>query len=273
MKIVTLVENSCKDETYGCEHGLSFYIETEQHKLFLVTGASDLFLSNARKLNIDLRQVDTVILSHGHYDHGGGILKFGEINPHAKIYMQKNALDDYYHGERYIGIDKEIAQLPQVQLLDGDCVIDNELSLFSNITGRLFWPKSNLELKKQVGEREMQDDFSHEQCLVISQKEGNYLLSGCAHNGILNILDQYRKLYGGNPLAVISGFHMMKKTEYTEEERKVIEDTAKELKKTDTVFYTGHCTGRKAFELMKPIMGDKLMAIWSGMVWDFGYSC
>lgn len=89
MKIVTLVENICGNDLCGCEHGLSLYVETEHHKLLLDTGASDLFFENAKKLDIDLCQVDTVILSHGHYDHGGGILKFVEINPHATIYMQK----------------------------------------------------------------------------------------------------------------------------------------------------------------------------------------
>lgn len=265
MKVVTLVENSCENEVCGCEHGLSLYVETEQHKLLLDTGASDLFSSNAEKLGIDLTQVDTLVLSHGHYDHGGGILKFAEINPNAKIYMQKNALDDYYHGERYIGIDKEIAQLAQIQLVDGDFKIDDELSLFSNITGRLFWPQGNLELKKRMDGIDIQDDFSHEQCLVISQKEGNYLLSGCAHNGILNIIEKYRQIYGEDPLAVISGFHMMKKTEYDDEEIKMIRDTAEQLHKMDTIFYTGHCTGKKAFELMKPIMGDKLLPMQTGM--------
>ena len=74
----------------GCvyEHGLSFYIETKKHKLLLDTGASDATLKNAEKLGIDLTQVDTVILSHGHYDHSGGIMAFAKLNPTAKIYPE-----------------------------------------------------------------------------------------------------------------------------------------------------------------------------------------
>lgn len=265
MKIITLVENHCKDETYGVEHGLSLYVETKNHKLLLDTGATDLFMRNADKLKIDLSRIDTVILSHGHYDHGGGILSFAERNPKAAIYMQRSALGDYYHGERYIGIKKEIAELDQVRFLDGDTRLDDELFLFSHITGRLFWPESNLELKKQIEGTEMQDDFSHEQCLVISQEEGNYLLSGCAHNGILNILNRYKEIYGDDPKAVISGFHMMKKNLYNQQEIEMICHTAERLKEMDTVFYTGHCTGQKAFDLMKPIMKEKLLAMESGM--------
>lgn len=265
MKIITLVEDVCGNEICGYEHGLCIYVETEKHKLLLDTGATDLFLKNAKALGVDLSQVDTVILSHGHYDHSGGILKFAQINPSAKIYMQRSASGDYYHGERYIGMDREIAELPQVQLLDGDFKIDDELSVFSNITGRKFWPQSNLVLKKRVNGEEVQDDFAHEQCLVIFGEQGNYLLSGCAHNGILNILDRYKQIYGEVPRAVISGFHMMKKSEYEEEEIKMIRCTAEELCNMETVFYTGHCTGERAFELMKPIMGEKLLPMRSGV--------
>ena len=113
MQIINLVENELGDS--GCEaaHGLSFYIETENHKLLFDTSPSELVLRNAEKLGVDLKNVDTVILSHGHYDHSGGILPFVEINPWAKIYMQHNAGGEYYafdgeeKGYRYIGIDKK----------------------------------------------------------------------------------------------------------------------------------------------------------------------
>nr|MCR5032788.1 MBL fold metallo-hydrolase [Lachnospiraceae bacterium] len=89
MKIVNLIENT--EGTSGCAyaHGLSFYVETKKHKLLLDLGPSEETLRNARHLGIDLTRVDTVILSHGHYDHSGGILPFTQINPHATIYMQR----------------------------------------------------------------------------------------------------------------------------------------------------------------------------------------
>ena len=109
------------------------------------------------------------------------------------------------------------------------------------------------------------DDFLHEQCLVIKQNGKSWLLSGCSHNGILNILDRYKELFDSYPDYVITGFHMMKKDgEHTEEEKAVIIQTAQELAKMNTVFYSGHCTGIPAFELMKVIMGDKLNALHSG---------
>ena len=76
MRIINLVENTEGASGCGVEHGLCFYIETEKHKLLMDAGQTGLLLENAEKLGIDLTQVDTVVLSHGHYDHGGGILPF-----------------------------------------------------------------------------------------------------------------------------------------------------------------------------------------------------
>lgn len=264
MYIAILMEDTCGSPQCEYEHGLSLYIETEHHRILMDTGASDKTWGNAQKLGVDLSMVDTVVLSHGHYDHSGGMMAFRKINGNAVIYMQETALLDYYHGERYIGVDKEIGKLPGVQMISGDRKIDGEISLFTGIQGRRFWPQSNLGLSMRVGGVDKQDEFAHEQCLVIHGNK-KLLISGCAHNGILNILDRYREIYGGSPDIVISGFHMMKKGGYTDEEKETIRQTAMELKKKDTVFYTGHCTGQNAIGLMKPIMQDKLIQIHCGM--------
>lgn len=268
MRVVNLIENTEGQEGCLFEHGLSFYIETEKHKILVDTGKTDAFLQNAHVLGIDLTQVDTVIISHGHYDHAGGVMAFAEVNPHAKIYMRDNAGLDYIHvregEERYIGIDKDILKLPQLVPVNGDQEIDEELYLFTDITGRRLWAKSNLELKRKNNLELVQDCFEHEQCLVLTQGEKRILLSGCAHNGILNILEKYQSIYHSFPDVVISGFHMAQKAEYTEEDVHVIRETARELKKTKSVYYSGHCTGKTAFDLMKDIMGDQLTAIHSG---------
>ncbi|MDD7390133.1 MAG: MBL fold metallo-hydrolase [Lachnospiraceae bacterium] len=108
MRIITVIEDTCGREDCRYEHGLCIYAETDRHRLLVDTGATGAILHNARVLGIDLCQVDCVVLSHGHYDHAGGILPFTGINPHARIYMKKTAADGYYHGDRYIGIDQRI---------------------------------------------------------------------------------------------------------------------------------------------------------------------
>ena len=265
MKLITLVENTCGNTACIAEHGLSIYIETENHKLLLDTGQSDAAVKNASVLGIDLSEVDTVILSHGHYDHSGGILPFSKLNKTARIIMQSTAAQPHFNGERYIGIDKAILDLPNVELINGDMRLDDELFLFSHITGRRCYPLGNRRLLRDKGGRKVPDDFVHEQYLVITQGDTHILLSGCAHNGILNILDRYIELFGDYPDYVITGFHMMKRDgEHTEEEKADIVQTAKELSQINTVFYSGHCTGIPAFEMMKEIMGDKLIALHSG---------
>ena len=284
MRIINLVENTEGASGCGVEHGLCFYIETEKHKLLMDTGQTGLLLENAEKLGIDLTEVDTVVLSHGHYDHGGGILPFAKINPTAKIYVPEAAFGEYYSmnkdGEpHYIGLAKEIQELPQVikvsaeakpeaseeaKAADGIYRIDDELALFSGIGSEHVIPSTNQRLKKKTEDGFVQDDFAHEQCLVISEGVKKVLLSGCAHHGILNIMDRYCELFGEEPDFVISGFHMMKKHNYSDEDINMIIDTALALRQYKTVFYTGHCTGVEPYNAMKKLMGDQLHYVHSG---------
>ncbi|MBQ4282619.1 MAG: MBL fold metallo-hydrolase [Lachnospira sp.] len=268
MRIVNLMEDTKGAENCAYEHGLSFYVETGKHKVLVDTGATGAFIQNAKVLGIDLSEVDTVIISHGHYDHGGGIMDFIKINDKAVIYIQESATGEFYNAStangKYIGMDKDIPDLPQVRLIDGDMRIDDELSIFTDVAGRRLWPKGNELLKRKVSDTYVQDEFEHEQYLVISEGDTNVLISGCAHNGILNILDKYLDIYEDMPTKVISGFHMMKKSDYTEEDEFIIRATARELRELDTTFYTGHCTGEYALNILKSMMGDKLIEIHSG---------
>lgn len=270
MKILNLIENT--EGIPGClfEHGLCFYVETEKHRLLMDLGPSASVLENAVRLGVDLKTVDTVILSHGHDDHGGGILPFAKLNPNAKIYLQESAFGEYYAARDYkpdpdyIGLAPEIRALPQVVPVRGSLKIDEELFLFSGLKGKRDLPVSNGNLRKKEGGRLVPDDFVHEQCLVITERNRHVLFSGCAHNGILNILDRFEELFGGAPDVVISGFHMMKKSAYTEKERNVICSTAVKLKEYPTMFYTCHCTGLPAYDMMKEIMGGKIAYVHCG---------
>lgn len=267
MKIINLIEDTPGGSHCLYEHGLSFYVETKHHKLIADAGQTDAFIKNAEVKGIDLTEIDIVILSHGHYDHTGGVAAFTEINPEAKIYVHKNATGEFYNLKnsvpKYIGMDKRIFGSKQIRLVDGSIKIDDELSLFTDVTGRRLWPKANTVLKRKCGDGFVQDEFDHEQYLVVTENGKRVLISGCAHNGILNILDEFKRLYGGEPDIVISGFHTTM-PEYNDEDEKLIRDIATELSRMNTLFYSGHCTGEYPLQIMKEIMGDKLNLIHSG---------
>ncbi len=267
MTVINLMEDTRGTAPCRYEHGLSFYIETAHHKVLLDTGATDAFLYNAEQKGIDLTKVDTVILSHGHYDHTGGLLAFTEINPTATVYLSKYATGAFYNlknGQiKYIGMDPKIAALPRICWTEGNLRIDDELSLFTGVKGRYLWPKGNLTLCKKVGDAFLQDEFDHEQYLVVTEGDRQVLLSGCAHNGILNILETYRSLYGSDPTHVISGFHTAKPS-YTPEDDALLFQTAAALAKTKTLYYTGHCTGDHPMQIFRSVLGDRLIPIHSG---------
>ncbi len=184
-------------------------------------------------------------------------------------YLRASAGGEYYHlkadGEKYIGIEKEILKLGQCVFVQGDLEIDDELFLYTDVPGTRYPARGNRLLKRREAGEFVQDTFDHEQCLVISQDGKRILLSGCAHTGILNILDRYKEIFHSEPDMVISGFHLMKEGEYTQDEILNIRNIARELAEMDTVFYTGHCTGEEACGIMEEIMGEKLRVLHSGM--------
>lgn len=270
MRITALVENNTCNDLCKSEHGLSLYIEMKDQVILSDTGQSDLLIQNAKILGKDLSKVSKIFLSHGHYDHSGGILPFCNMYPGIDILMHEGAFDAYYHKgatvEKYIGIDPEIRKLPNVHLLNDDeniVHIDHNIYVFSGVTGRRLWPEGNLILKKKEGNAFVQDDFSHEIYLVLKEDDKLILISGCAHNGILNILDHFEALYGTEPDVVISGFHMMRK-EYRDCDLNQIRDIGNELTKKKTKFYTGHCTGEVAFAILSETMGDQIMYLHCG---------
>ena len=272
MRIINLVENEPGDS--GCEaaHGLSFYVETENHKLLFDSSPSEIVIRNAKMLGVDLTAVDTVILSHGHYDHSGGILPFVELNPRAKIYMQYNAGGEYYafdgeeKGFRYIGIDKKILSLPQVQLLKGDTKIDDELQVFTVDQRAYPLPSTNKRLRELCNGQYIQDEFHHEQNLLLTADGKKILFCGCAHNGILNVMETLERKFGPAllPDLVIGGFHLMKRTEFSEADTAEVTEIANRLKKYPSHFATCHCTGLPVFNQMKEIMGEQLSYVYSG---------
>lgn len=269
MKILTLAENTSVSEDFKNEHGLSLYIETERHQLLFDVGASGLFAKNAEKLGINLSEVDTLVISHGHYDHGGGLKTFLEINDQAIIYLNRKAFESHYssraNGEKaYIGLDQELFTNKRFVFIDDDFVIDDELCIFSNVQGDKYQSTGNADLLMEREGLPVRDDFGHEQNLIIRDRDQVVLLAGCAHRGIVNILDHMSLNYDMFPNSVIGGFHLYNCFREKSEKKELIETIGNELLNTRAVFYTCHCTGEEPYQQLKAMLGDRMHYLATG---------
>ncbi len=254
MQITVLAENTSQNPEIGAEHGLSLYIETGQKKILFDMGQTDLFEKNAKKLGIDLSGVDLAVLSHGHYDHGGGLKTFLQLNPNSPVYLSPYAFDAHYHGrEKYIGLDTSLADHKQLRYTGDEAHIDDGLTLYSCNNRQELFCLGCFGLTTLLDGEYLPDDFRHEQYLLIEENNKKILISGCSHKGILNIVDWFR------PDILIGGFHFSKLP---------LDETlagyAKYLNRFPTFFYTCHCTGTDQFAFMKTKM-DRLSYLSAGM--------
>lgn len=248
MKITALVENQTKCELEA-KHGLSLYIETQKHKILFDLGPDNTLFSNAKARGIDLSKVDTVIISHGHMDHGGALSRFFQINSTAKVYVQRKAFEPHYSRVGFlkvgIGINSDLKSHPQIVLVEGDCQIDNELSLFTVSRIDKCYSKANDALY----EKDQRDNFSHEHNLIIRENQ-TALIMGCGHAGIVNIMEKAEDYY---PQLCVGGYHLFNPLTKKTVSTTLLNEIAKELQKySDTQFYTCHCTGMDAFEYLSP---------------------
>ena len=246
MKITALVENKSHCELKP-KHGLSLYIETKNHKILFDLGPNHTLFENAKQRNIDLSLVDTVIISHGHLDHGGALGQFLEINHHAKVYVQAAAFEPHYTkvlGIRFpCGIKKTFKNHPQVVLLHGDHKIDDELSLYTVTDMSQCWSSMNNALY----EGKHLDHFEHEHHLLIQENE-NVLIMGCGHSGVVNIMNRMKEFH---PTICVGGYHLMNPNSKKSVPTELLDQIIEALKAyPDTHFYTCHCTGDEAFEYL-----------------------
>ena len=278
MKITVLTENTISknlspalSEKLKAEHGLSLFIETENHKILFDMGQTDIFIENAKHFGINLEKADFAILSHGHYDHGGlfseteafGISAFLKINKIAPIYINENAFSENYNAnKKYIGLDKNLLENPD--FMQRAIFVSDEKEITPNMKLFSCNKKEKLISTNTDGLTQLKDgiffpeDFSHEHYLLIEENHKTILISGCSHKGILNIVDWFK------PDILIGGFHLKSLDTKNQGDIKTLQNLGEKLASYNTVFYTCHCTGESQFDVLKSVMKEKLFYIGTG---------
>ena len=244
MKLYTLLENTACCEDLTAEHGLSLSIETGSRRILFDMGQSAAFGENAEKMGIDLAAVDTAILSHGHYDHGGGLAAFLRCNDRAPVYMRNDAFRPHYHGaEKYIGLDASLRDHPRLILTGDNCSLGDGLSLHSCNERPRPWQTDHSGLLTEREGQLLPEDFSHEQYLLVEEQGKRILISGCSHKGIRNLVHWFK------PDILVGGFHFSKLSL-----DEILKKYAHYLNEFQIDYYTCHCTGMEQFTYMKQYM-------------------
>lgn len=270
MRITALIENNPHPDRHGLEleHGISFYIEENGHVYLSDVGQSGRFAENAARLGLDLVKVNALAISHHHYDHGGGLARFFEENDHARVYLRHSPTEDFVADSppdplHYIGLNKRLLKdhHQRIEMVSENKEIAPGLYLLTEIPQN--FPKPNGDLRLQVLREDgglLPDEFKHELVTVIEGEKGLVLLTGCAHNGVLNMLAAARKTFPEKPIqAIIGGFHL-----HHEDREEVLQVGKKLLEEKIPMIVSGHCTGDKAIKLLNEILGDRFQQLYTG---------
>ncbi len=266
VRISVIVENNSTKPNIIAEHGLSLFIEACGHQFFFDLGQGHLFAQNAVSMGINVADAEFAIVSHGHYDHGGGIANFMQLNKTAKVYLHSDGFGMHYSLKdnnfyKYIGLDQTLVNHKRIELTNGVLQLANGLTLFSGIqNNNCISPANNLIFKK-VGECYINDIFTHEQSLIISDGNNTILLAGCAHSGILNIINKAQQITQRQITHVLSGFHIK-----GVDNKEFISKMAYQLLQINCKYYTCHCTGNEQYAQLKAIMGNRIEYATAGTV-------
>ena len=251
IRVTTLVENSVNTRDLQAEHGLAFHIQAGSRCLLFDTGQTDLFLRNARQLCLDLKTVDAIVLSHGHYDHTGGLKRAREEAPNARLFLHPSAASAKFSANadgriRTVGMaetslravheagDSVVWTTKPTEVLEGIFVTGEipRQNGFEDTGGRFFLDEACAQ----------PDPLMDDQALFFDTPEGLVVILGCGHAGVVNTLEYIQHITNGRPIyALLGGMHLL--TAGPERMAKTIE-TFRRLKIQRIA--PAHCTGISA---------------------------
>ena len=247
-KLTVIVDNIPQEPLHG-EWGLSILAAHRGSSILIDAGASGLFAENMRALGLSIRDVDCAMLSHAHYDHANGMVRFFQENATAKFYLRESAQENCYARylifRKYIGLSRHVLTdyKDRIVHVSGDYLLSDGAYLIGHKTPGL----------------------SQEQSLVLETERGLLIVNCCSHGGVVNIIREVRETFPGKHVyGYIGGFHLFNKSDAE------IRAVAQNIRATGLEFVcTGHCTGQRAYDILKQTLGNRLHHLHVGLEMTF----
>jgi 7,8-dihydropterin-6-yl-methyl-4-(beta-D-ribofuranosyl)aminobenzene 5'-phosphate synthase len=271
VRVTVLVDNRSADGGLAHEHGLSLWVEAGESRVLVDTGETEAFLRNAQALGVDLAATDAIVLSHGHYDHSGGLPAALQAAPQARLFLHAAALQPRFSRRRRgrpesIGMPAAsraavLEAAERVHWTDGP----TEVAPGVWCTGPV--PRDE---PREPGDLNfffdasctMPDPVPDDQSFWIDTPDGLWVLLGCAHSGVIATLEHIDRLTGGRPLArLIGGTHLV-----AADAARISLVAADIQRRSPLVLAPCHCTGRIAHARLKRTMRGAVVPVGSGVV-------
>jgi len=265
MKVTILCENTVGRRVGLGEHGFSALIETDHGNYLFDTGRGDSVIKNSLELNKDLRTVKKIFLSHGHYDHTGGLPEVLKLRGKVDIHAHPNVFLDRVHvveengkeTKRFVGIPFKRSYLESLGanfILNKDFLeIEEGIFLTGEVPRKTSFEKLDPKLFTEIDGKANPDVFLDDQSLVLSTKQGLLVILGCAHSGVINILNHVINKTGKDKFyAIVGGTHL----DFLAPEQ--LEETIKALRKMQIErIGASHCTGMSGAFRLRQEFGDR----------------
>jgi 7,8-dihydropterin-6-yl-methyl-4-(beta-D-ribofuranosyl)aminobenzene 5'-phosphate synthase len=272
--VTVLVENSAARQGLGAEHGMSFWVESDNDRILFDTGQSDLFARNALCLGIDLATAAAIVLSHGHYDHTGGLKEALRLCPRARVHVHPAAFGPKFTRRddgtgRSIGmpnLTQDDIRSTAVEMVNTTAVTEIVPGCF--VTGSI--PRTN-SYEDTGGpffvdaQCSVPDPLEDDQAVFFRCTEGIVILLGCAHAGVVNTIEHVRAVAGGGPIhAILGGMHLRSASQDR------IGRTIQAFRDHDIrLLAPAHCTGPAATRLLAEHFPGRCRQCHTGDRFDF----